>query len=350
VRLLVHPWRFGAGVAGLLAALAIAPAAVAETPAAPAAAPAEPSADARKALAQKYLANGIKLFERKQYKDAIDAFLEANRLFPSPTLSFNAAKAYEKMGDKSGALRFYRDYLRRRPDVSDRADVQEKIAELERALQDKGIQQVTVRSKPEGALVLVDERPVGVTPWTGELVPGVHALRLRHEGYEDNRSEFELLLHRAMDVSVELTPQAGTPPPERVAPPVATPPPIEPASPPPTAGKPASAGGGVGVLTWTAFGLGAAAFGGALVFELQRASAEEDVKNERTRVDRLDAHDRMENHERTSRILAGVGAGLVVAGGVLLYFDLSGEQQASGVEVGLGCGPLGCGAAARGAW
>jgi tetratricopeptide (TPR) repeat protein len=106
----------------------------------------------------------VALFDRKKYKDAIDAFLEANRLFPSPTLSFNAAKAYEKMGDSAGALRFYRDYLRRKPDASDLADVEKSIGRYERALQDKGVQQVTVLSSPEGALVIVDDRPMGVTP------------------------------------------------------------------------------------------------------------------------------------------------------------------------------------------
>jgi hypothetical protein len=349
VSLSTNPWRYRAGVAGLLATLAIAPCAFAQAPAGPPPAAAEQSPEARKLLAQKHLEKGVALFERKKYKDAIDAFLEANRLFPSPTLSFNAAKAYEKMGDNAGALRFYRDYLRREPDASDRAWAQKRIGELERKLQDRGVQQVTVLSKPVGALVLIDERPVGVTPWTGELVPGVHVLRLRHEGYADARSEFELLLHRAMDVSVELTAEEGTPP-KAVEQPGALPPPIEPDPPPPPPAEKPAKGGGVGVLTWTAFGLGAAAIGGAVVFELQRASAEDDVKNETTRVERLEAYDRMESHQTRSRILAGVGAGLVVVGGVLLYFDLSSKKQPDGVQLGLGCGPLACGAAARGAW
>jgi tetratricopeptide (TPR) repeat protein len=344
----VHPWRFHAGVAGLLAMLAITPSVLAEPPAAAQAAPAEQSPEARKALAQKHLEKGVAHFDRKRYKDAIDAFLEANRLFPSPTLSFNAAKAYERMGDSAGSLRFYRDYLRRKPDAADRRDVEKRIGELERSLQERGVQQVTVLSKPERALVIIDERPVGVTPWTGELVPGSHALRVRHEGYADSRTEFELLLHRAMDVSVELTPEAGKPPPEAVEQPVAAPSPVAP-EPAPVADEPADRGG-VGALTWTAFGLGAAALGGALVFELQRSSAEDDVKNDRTRVDRLEAEERMENHQTTARILAGVGAGLVVVGGVLLYLDLSGKKQPKSVEVGMGCAAFGCGAAARGAW
>jgi tetratricopeptide (TPR) repeat protein len=332
-------------IALVLAALSVAPLAPAQgDPGAPG-----QTLEDKKALAEKHLTLGLQLYDKKKYKDAIDSFLEANRLYPSPTLSFNAAKAYEKMGDSAGALRFYRDYLRRKPDASDRAAVGKTIGKLERALQDKGVQQVTVLSVPEGALVIIDEQPRGVTPWTGELVPGVHRVRVRAEAHADASREFELLAHRSMDVTLELesAPEAPAPPP---------PPPAPEAAPTVVSGPPDSGpvapteGGGVRPLTWVAFGVGAAALGGALFFELQRRSAEDDVKNEAARVDRLEANDRMEQHQTTARILGGVGAAFVVIGGVLLVIDLSRGSEPAGAQVGLGCAPGGCGAALRGAW
>src|SRR5262245_60495625 len=80
-----------------------------------------------KARAQKHFDRGIAAYKEGRYKDAIDAFLDAHKEYPSPTLSFNAARAYEKMGDTAGALRFYREYLRQNPNADDRATVEPRI-------------------------------------------------------------------------------------------------------------------------------------------------------------------------------------------------------------------------------
>src|SRR6185436_18266878 len=60
---------------------------------------------------------GAQAYEQGRYKDAVDAFLAADRLAPSAPLSFNVARAYQKLGDGSSALRWYRDYLRRNPNA-----------------------------------------------------------------------------------------------------------------------------------------------------------------------------------------------------------------------------------------
>src|SRR4051812_9934015 len=79
----------------------------------PAAGPAQPQSN--RELAQAHFARGIEEFRARRYKDAIDAFLLANDLYPSAAISFNIARAYESLQYPSGALRFYRDYLRRDP-------------------------------------------------------------------------------------------------------------------------------------------------------------------------------------------------------------------------------------------
>ena len=304
-------------------------------------APVAPKRDSEaKARAQKLFERGIAAYKDGRYKDAIDAFLDAHREYPSPTLSFNTARAYDKMGDNAGALRFYREYLRQSLTATDRPAVEQVVGELEKKLQERGVQQVTVLSSVEGATVVVDDHPVGVTPWTGEISPGTHTLKLRREGYQDTEQGFELEAQRALDVNVSMEAAKETPKPLPSASPgvKSTPAPLD-------TGK----SGGVSVWTWTAFGVGAAALSGALAFELMRESAQNDVKNEPTQLARYDAYDRMQSRQTTARVLAGVGAVATVAGGVLLYLDLS-KGGKSKDQVGFGCGSAGCGAELRGRW
>lgn len=300
--------------------------------------------DEAKARAEVHFKKGIEAYKAGQYKAAIDAFLDAHREFPSPTLSFNTARAYDKMGDAAGALRFYREYLRQSPDAKDGPAVEARIAEHEKYLQSRGLQQVTVLSEPDGATVFIDDRPVGVTPWTGELLAGRHRLRLKREGYADKEQMFDLRADKSQDVALTLDRAAAQTP--------ATPTtPNEPTSPSPTAAPTADSGGKIGIATWTAFGVGAAALGGALAFELMRGAAEDDVKNEETQVARHDAFDTMESRQTTARVLAGVGAVATLAGGVLLYFDLQkSESNSPSARVGVGAVGSGTGATLRGSF
>src|SRR5690606_29128491 len=143
----------------------------------------------RQDAAQRY-EQGVQAYQEGRHKDAIDLFLEADALSPSSALSFNIARAYEKIKDSSNALRWYRDYLRREPDAEDAEAVNELIEHYEQVLEQKGVQQVTVLSEPEGATVRLDGRPVGVTPWTGDLAPGQHEVALSLRGYVDTERSF----------------------------------------------------------------------------------------------------------------------------------------------------------------
>jgi hypothetical protein len=149
-------------------------------------------------------------------------------------------------------------------------------------------------------------------------LPGKHALKLRREGYVDAQKSFELNPLRSMDVTATLEEAKET---------TAPAPTTAPTPAPPKPDRPEPPKKGVGIATWTAFGIGVVALGGAGVFEIMRGRAEEDVKTERTRVARLEANDRMEGHQTTARVLAGVGAAAILTGGVLLFFDLSGSSS-----------------------
>src|SRR6478752_755378 len=100
---------------------------------------------------------GAEAYSAGRFKDAVDLFLAADQLAPSAPLSFNIARAYEKLADDAGALRWYRDYLRRNPDATNAATVRPLIAQLAESLRKKGVQQMTVLTSPAGATVTLDE-------------------------------------------------------------------------------------------------------------------------------------------------------------------------------------------------
>ncbi len=292
-----------------------------------------------KDLAKEHLDQGVLAFRENRYKDAIDAFLEANRVYPSASTSFNIAKAYEKLGDDAGALSFFRDYLRRDPTVADREKITARIGELEDQLRLRGVQQVTVLSKPDGATVLVDGRPVGITPWTSEILPGFHNLTLQLSGYADKKQSFELQKHRSLELFAELHTRpkpaaAGTLPAASNEPPAA-----ERASSAKNSKHPASTST-TNLLPWLVLGGAGASLATAGYFELSSRSSEDEARKALTQAQALGHIHDMQASQTTARILAGVGGALAITGGVLLYMQPheSGPKE----QIAWGCGLFAC--------
>jgi tetratricopeptide (TPR) repeat protein len=77
---------------------------------------------------------GKQAYAKKQYKQAIDAFRKASRVWPSPILTFNIGRSYERLGNASAAIRYFRLYLRQRPKAKNRAKVLERITALKKKL------------------------------------------------------------------------------------------------------------------------------------------------------------------------------------------------------------------------
>ena len=309
------------GLLLFLASTAIAAPARAEEPADPGGATEEQRADAKARYEQ-----GVTAYSAGRYKDAVDLFLAADKILPSAPLSFNIARAYEKLGDDSGALRFYRDYLRRKPDAENAADVQALVKRFEERLKAKGVQQLTVLSTPTGATVALDGAPVGVTPATLDLPPGQHHVALILRGYADTERDVEVPADHALDVALELAPSAEPPPP--AAAPVA--------APAPTAPLPqAEESRGLGVWPYVTLGAGALTLAGSLTFELMRRGAESDAKDAKTQVEYKEHYDDMVSRRTTARVLLGVGGALAVTGGVLLAIELGGSSKSGVARLGL---------------
>jgi hypothetical protein len=293
-------------------------------------APEESQASSAREHAAVHFRRGIQLYQAKRYAEAFAAFLEARRIYPSPAFSFNLARSAERMNDTAKALRYYRDYLRESPNAEDRDAVSEFVQSLEKALASRGLQQVTVLSEPDGAAVYVGEKPVGITPWTGELVPGSYALRLVRSGYEDGVEKLELLPERAVDVNVQLTPvtarPAIMPSPKSQHKPIAKPThSTRPAEADVSAGPSAK----IQVWTWGVLAGSATALGGAVVYELFRRNAEAEVARHDTQLARLAEYQDMKDYQRDARILLGIGGGLALLGGGLLLWDLSSTPKAA---------------------
>jgi len=274
--------------------------------------------------ARKRYAEALRAYKEARYKDAIDLFIEVDRIFPSAALSFNIARAYGKIGDTASSLAWYRDYLRRAQDAPDRGEIEATVSELARKLAAKGVQQITVLSEPLGATVVVDDRPVGVTPWTGELPPGSHRIVLSLKGFKDADRTIELEPRTPQEVSLELVPAPADAP---VAPAPAPAPDPTASEPPPPSPDPVRDEASVRPLSYIVLGAGVITLGVAGGFELARSSAADDAESDRTQLGRAEKLETADDRMTTARILAGVGGALIVTGVVLLAVDLGRDSS-----------------------
>lgn len=293
------------------------------------------------ARAKQTFAMGAQAYREARYKDAIELFLQANKLDPHPELIYNVGQAYEKLGDVSNALRSYREFLRLAPGATDRATIEVSIKNLEGRLRERGVQQVSIFSTPAGATVMLDNKSVGATPWTGEIAPGKHVVILRATGFPDTAKEFVLLSDRAMDLDIALAAGGSSGATTFV------PKPGDPTQQPPPPPPPEPAKRRVAPWTIAALAVGVVGFGAAIGLEVARAGAESDAEADPTQVGYRAKYDSMVSRQTAARVLVGIGAAATVAGGVLLVLDLrapSKDTAADPPKAALGCHVGTCGA------
>jgi tetratricopeptide (TPR) repeat protein len=253
----------------------------------------EPEAVA-KARARLLFEKGVNAYREGRYYDAVDIFLETNRLYPDPKLSFNVGKAFEGMGNQAGALRYYREYLRRSPDASDAQEVESHVHQLEQVLSQKGLQQLTVLSSPDGATVKLDGQAVGVTPWTGESFAGKHRIVVEAANYQRHEGIIEIDPHRARDFNIELQKEPNKPDAASLAKSV-----------------PLAAESKISPFTLATLATGIGLLGGALIAQVAAGNNSTGIT-------------------RTAAFFAGGGTGVTVVGGFMLYFDLSPSKAPKG--------------------
>src|SRR6266536_983749 len=83
-----------------------------------------------KAQARDHYQKGTKAFALGAYDEAVAEYSAAYRLVDDPALLYNIAQAHRLAGHASEALRFYRMYVTLLPRAPNRDEVDGKIAEL----------------------------------------------------------------------------------------------------------------------------------------------------------------------------------------------------------------------------
>lgn len=305
---------------------------------------AAPGSAERSAEAHERYEEGVEAYRKGRYAAAIGLFTEAEMLVPSAALSFDIARAYEKLHDPSNAVTWYRDYLQRAGFVPDRADIERRIAMLDPASKRGTVRRLSVSSSPASAALSLDGRQVGITPWSGDLTPGTHRVALHSPGYVDVSQTVWLEPDAALDLRFSLS-QVKAPAPDA--------PVVEKAPPEPLAHRPEtvvrrkpSRPNPLRTSGYVAVGVGGAAIGGAVVFELLRRKTESEVGQQANQVSYAEKYDTMRRQQTASRVLAGTGAALAATGAVLL---LVGNRSHEATEaVSIGCLPGACSASVQG--
>ena len=135
-------------------------AAAAEPPTTSAPPPASPAAPVDQA--REHYERGLAKYNLAEFDAAIVEFKQSYELSKAPRLLFNIAQAYRLKKDYASALYFYSTYLRADPNPPNLDDVEAKIDEMKRALDDERKQAGTapvVEHAPPPPPPPVDKRP-----------------------------------------------------------------------------------------------------------------------------------------------------------------------------------------------
>jgi tetratricopeptide (TPR) repeat protein len=116
----------------------------------------DPEAAAKDREAREHYTQGMRHFDLGEVDDAIKEFRAAYQISAAPGLLFNIAQAYRTKKDYENALQFYKNYLRLQPRAPNRVDVEARVAEMEKLVE----QQAQMEK----------ERPHGVIPPNQEAV------------------------------------------------------------------------------------------------------------------------------------------------------------------------------------
>ena len=81
---------------------------------------------------------GSKHYDVGQFDKAVEAWQAGYELKPDPSFLFNIAQAYRQKDDPQRAIFFYKSYLRNAPKAPNRADVEQRIAALQKQLNEPG--------------------------------------------------------------------------------------------------------------------------------------------------------------------------------------------------------------------
>jgi hypothetical protein len=259
-------------------------------------APAARAADltpAQKLEMKQLYEKATRAYDVGKYNEAIEDYQKAYEIGGDPPMLYNIAQAYRLNDQPAEAVRFYRRYLQRAPNARNREDVERKIADLEKTIEDRRKAAAAATPPPLPAPPVVPATPPAATPVAptpvGPPAPTAPALGVTSPG-------------------------AGT-----------TEPPV---------GAADESGHTLRVVGWSLVGGGVLFGAGALVTGLMARSKGQDVTNMSNSDQMFDP-----NVEHSGILLNHVtiglgvtGGALAVAGAILVVVGSSGSSGGSGGE------------------
>jgi len=76
-------------------------------------------------------------YDVQKYSEAVEEYQKAYEIGGDPAMLYNVAQAYRLDDQLPEAVRFYRRYLQRSPNARNRDDVEKKIADLEKTIEER---------------------------------------------------------------------------------------------------------------------------------------------------------------------------------------------------------------------
>lgn len=116
-------------------------------------------ADNKEAAKESY-SEGKRHYDLGEYDAALTAFKKAYLNYEEPVFLFNIAQCYRALGDRPGAVRSYRAFLRNWPKAPNREQVERIVSELEAAI----AQDASARAAPPQDTLPPGGKPVAEPP------------------------------------------------------------------------------------------------------------------------------------------------------------------------------------------
>ena len=176
---------------------------------------------ATRSAARKLGEEGIALFEKKQYAEALKKFNLAEQLVPAPTLGLRAARCLVQLGRFVEASERYLDVTRievARAQMTPAFRKAQADALIEREDLLRLLPTLTIAVKGpmgEAAVLLVDgtQVPVAVVGQKRPMDPGVHEVEVRRKDIQVKR-KVDIVVKENKTITVELPPLPAPKPPD----------------------------------------------------------------------------------------------------------------------------------------
>lgn len=291
--------------------------------------------------ARRSFQRGVSSYTEGNFSVALEAFQDAYRIAPHPSVRVNMANCYEQLGRPVEAVDHFSRFLIESPDAP--ADQTREIrATITRLRQTIG--EVFLRVEPEGATITIDRMTILRAPVIDaiQLAEGAHRFEITADGFATVTREVSVDGGERQELRIGLTPSGETASPDPVSDgDPRTDPDPDPVDPDPMTAPDEPSSGGISPYVWiaggvtlalgaTAIGLGVSALGADSDFEQavidsndpSLSRAERDEARQRG----LDASDRASRRALVADILGGVAIA-AAAGTVVLLFVTGGDDD-----------------------